>query len=334
MPHSKARSPGSGERAVSAGVLVALAGILAAVCLRQGSLDPAVVAASALRAPAPPAAAPGLLERWPGGLSPMAAQELFTPDTLSDKIDGKADLYLSAGFVSLRSQRVGVAGGASAWMEVFVFDMGKPSNAFSVFSSQRRPKAADAGIADYSYEADNELCLVHGRYYAEFVCSDRAEPTMREAEALARSFVGATAVSEHANIGAEEALFPAQGRIEGSLALVPSDVFGSDKLANVFIARYRDGAGEVTLFAARRASPGQAAREAAELRAFFVDDCGGRAVAAPASAKGASVIELEGRFEAVFASGFFLAGVHQAQDRESAVRWLAVLGNRIGGVHP
>jgi len=334
MPHSKARSPGAGEKAVSAGALVALAGILAAVCLQQGRFDPAVIAASAARAPAPPPAAPGLLSTWPGGLSPMAAQEAFTPDTLSDKIDGKADLYLSAGFVSLRSQRVGIAGGASAWIEVFVFDMGKPSNAFSVLSSQRRPRAADAGIADYSYEADNELCLVHGRYYAEFVCSDRGEPTMRAAEALARSFVGATAVSEHANVGAEEALFPAQGRIAGSLALVPSDVFGSDKLANVFIARYRDGAGEVTLFAARRASAGQAAKDAAELRAFFVDDCGGRAVAAPPSPRGASVIELEGRFEAVFASGSYLAGVHQAPDPESAGRWLTIIGNSVEGGRP
>jgi hypothetical protein len=334
MPHSKARNPGAGEKAVSAGALVVLAGVLAGVCLQQRYFDPAVLAASAARAPAPGVRAQGLLEHWPAGLSPMGAREAFAPDTLSDKIDGKADLYLSAGFVSLEAQRVGLAGNPSAWMEAFVFDMGKPPNAFSVFSSQRRPKAADAGIADYSYEADNELCIVHGRYYAEFVCSDRAQSTMRAAEALARSFVAATAVAEHANVGADEALFPAEGQIAGTVALVPSDVFGSDKLSNVFIARYRDGAGEVTLFAAKRASAQQAAREADELRAFFVDECGGKAAPGPAAPQGASVIELEGRFEAVFSSGPYLAGVHQAADRQSAERWLGAVAARLARAGP
>jgi hypothetical protein len=329
MSYSKARSPGAGEKAISAAALVVLASVLAGVCLRQRVFDPAVLAASAAGAPAPGVRAQGLLASWPDGLSPMGAQEAFGPDTLSDKIDGKADLYLSAGFVSLKAQRVGLAGSPPAWMEAFVFEKGNPSNAFSVFSSQRRPKAADAAIADYSYEADNELCIVHGRYYAEFVCSDRAQSTMRAAEALARSFVAATAVTEHANVGAEEAFFPSEGQIAGTVALVPSDVFGSDKLSNVFIARYRDGAGEVTLFAARRATAQEAARQAQELRSFFVDDCGGKAAAAPAAPLGASLVELEGRYEAVFSSGPYLGGVHQAADRQSAERWLSVIAARL-----
>ena len=334
MPYPRSRSPGTGEKAASAGALVVLAGVLAGVCLQQRSFDPAVIAASAAGPQGQAARAPGLLGAWPAGLAPLSAPEAFTPDSLSDKIDGKADLYLSAGFVSLRAQRVGLAADPRAWMEVFVFDMGAPERAFSVLSSQRRPRAADAGIADYSYEAENELCIVHGRYYVEFVCSDRGEATMRAAEALARSFVAATAVTEHANVASEQALFPPEGLVAGSVALVPSDVFGSDRLSNVFIARYREGAGEVTLFAARRASAPEAARQAQELRAFFVDDCGGHPAPAPAAPRGASLVELEGRFEAVFSSGPYLAGVHQAPDRPSAERWLGVIAGRLGGARP
>jgi hypothetical protein len=157
---------------------------------------------------------------------------------------------------------------------------------------------------------------------------------MGAAEALARSFVGATAVSEHANVGADQALFPSEGLVPGSVALISSDVFGFDRLKDVFVARYRDGAGEVTLFAARKGSPEEAARAADELRGFFVDDCGGKAAPTPSSPSGAAVIDLDGRFEAVFASGPYLAGVHQAADRASAERWLAVLGARLSGGHP
>jgi hypothetical protein len=304
---------------------------LAGVCIQQARFDPAVVMSAA----GPPAAAattmPGLLERWPAGLLPMSGAEAFSPGTLSDKIDGKADLYLSAGFVSLNDQRVALTGGSGSWMEVLVFDMGVPANAFSVYSSQRRPNAADAGIADYSYEADNELCLVHGRYYVELVCSDSSDAARRAAETLARAFVGATKVADHANIGAEQALFPPEGLIAGSIALVPSDVFGFDRLKNVFVARYRDGGNEVTLFAANRGGPDGAAREAAEIRSFFVVDCGGRETPAPPAPPGASIIDLGGSFEAVFSAGPYVAGVHQAPDLGSAQRWLAVLSRRITG---
>src|SRR5271157_4178434 len=163
MQHSKARSPGPGERAIAACALAALAVVLAGVCIQQSRFDPAVMISAGGPPAAPAPGMPGLLEGWPAGLSPMSGAEAFSPGTLSDKIDGKADLYLSAGFVSLRDQRVALAGSAGSWMEMLVFDMGLPANAFSVFSSQRRPNAADASIADYSYEADNELCLVHGR---------------------------------------------------------------------------------------------------------------------------------------------------------------------------
>ena len=317
---------------MAAGALAVLAAVLAGVCIQQSRFDPAVMVAAAAGQAAPAPA--GLLERWPEGVSPMSGAEAFTQGTLSDKIDGKAELYLSAGFVSLRSQRLSLASAQGAWMEILVYDMGRPSSAYSVFSSQRRPNAADAGMGDYSYEADNELCLVHGRYYVEVVCSGSSDPARRAAEALARAYMGSTPVDEHANVGAEQALFPTEGLIAGSIALVPSDVFGLDPLSNVFVARYRDGAGELTLFAARRDAPGAAAREAAELRGFFVTDCGGKEAPAPPSPPGASIIEVDGAFEAVFSSGPYVAGVHQAPDRASAQRWLGVISRRVAGERP
>ena len=41
----------------------------------------------------------------PPGLKPLAALEMFNAGNLSDKINGKAELYLSAGFTGLVSQR-------------------------------------------------------------------------------------------------------------------------------------------------------------------------------------------------------------------------------------
>ena len=46
-----------------------------------------------------------LADLRPEGLAVMGAAERFNPDTLSDKIDGRADLYLTSGFTNLQSQR-------------------------------------------------------------------------------------------------------------------------------------------------------------------------------------------------------------------------------------
>jgi hypothetical protein len=41
----------------------------------------------------------------PENLSEMTPLENFTPETLYEKINGQADLYLASGFLQLKSQR-------------------------------------------------------------------------------------------------------------------------------------------------------------------------------------------------------------------------------------
>jgi hypothetical protein len=330
-----ARRPSAVETAVSLGVLALFAAVLAWMLVAQRHFNPAVtVAAAAAQSAgktgtAPATAAPDLLASWPAGLRPMSAVETFTAATLSDKIDGKAELYLSAGFVAMRCQRVSLAANPTAWMEFFVYDMGAPANAFSVHSSQKRPGSADVALGDYAYRAGNVLCVVHGRYYLELVAADDQAATMMAASALAQAFVATTAVEDHADVSRDAALFPPEGLVAGSVTLLSADVFGFDQLKDVFVARYREGEGEVTLFVARRAAPAEASRLATALQSFFVTDCGGRELPPPAAPAGAVVIDSGGAFDGVFASGPFLAGVHQAPSREAAEGWLVRLHQRL-----
>ena len=315
------------EQTISICAVLVLAGVLAGMLLQQSRFNPAVnvaltVAAKATTAPGPAAKIPDLLASWPVGLRPMSAAEAFAPATLSDKIDGKAELYLSAGFVALTCQRVALSGAADAWMEMFVFDMGNPANAFSVYSSQRRPEAVDASVGDYGYVAGNQLCLVHGKYYLEFIAAEAKDSTMQAADTLARSFVKATIVTEHANVANEQSLFPRDGMIEGTLSLFSSDVFGFDRLQHVFVARYREGRDEVPLFLTRRATPVEAAELAKAFHGFLVHDCGGTELAPPADPPGAVMVDLGGAFDGVFVTGSIMGGVHQAPNREAVERWM------------
>lgn len=88
----------------------------------------------------------------PEGLAALSPPEVFEPPNLSDKINGKAELYLTAGFVSLQSLRFKHSGVSNVWMEAFIYDMASDQNAFAVFRAQRRDDADSLNLTQHSYQ--------------------------------------------------------------------------------------------------------------------------------------------------------------------------------------
>src|SRR5512144_1193881 len=131
--------PPGRQTLVSLATLGCLLAVAAGLLWTQSRFNPAVVnflQGTADRAKETSPAAPMPKEQilpLPEAMSPLSPAEHFDRETLSDKIDGKAELYLSAGFTRLDCQRVSLAGQPDAWIEVFVYDMGSVENAYAVF---------------------------------------------------------------------------------------------------------------------------------------------------------------------------------------------------------
>lgn len=351
------RSIGQAERLLSLGVLALLCALSAWLVAGRARLNPAVEVA--LRAPALKAegtaaasAAPaeaqaegpsaegaktatqpgtqpgtlaGLLPDEIPGLKPLAKAEAFTPATLSDKIDGKAELYLAAGFsgMACRSYQAGqTAGGAR--LDVYLYRMKTPDAAFAVFSGQRRPGAAQTPLAKNGYLTENALFFTHGADYVE-VIADRAgaKPAL---EALAKGVLaGLGAGPEQTKAGAAPGdlqpgdLFPKAGLKADSLRLTVADAFGFQGFANVYTADYEAGAGSGTAFLSRRKDASEARKWAESYRRFLTDN--GYAVQTPGgSPAGAVVLAMEGSVEILLVRGNVLAGVHDAPDLAGALK--------------
>ncbi|MCK5196623.1 MAG: hypothetical protein KAQ71_22615, partial [Desulfobulbaceae bacterium] len=60
----------------------------------------------------------------PQSLKPLNSPEVFGPDNLYEKINGQAELYLSAGFVHLKSQWFAEAENPDSLFEVYIYHMG------------------------------------------------------------------------------------------------------------------------------------------------------------------------------------------------------------------
>jgi hypothetical protein len=252
----------------------------------------------------------------PEGLSPLSPPERFDRETLSDKIDGKAELYLSAGFIRLDCQRLVLAGQPDLWIEVFIYDMGSPENAYAVFSTQRRADAVPADLAEFAYRAENAFFFVHGRFYLELIASSTDGRLAESMSALARAFISSRAVAPAAI--SERDLFPSRGLAAAGITLIPSDAFGFAGLDRVFAATYTLDGKEMTAFLSRRADP----QEAAALAVAYVDflkTYGGEVKASDDPVPGAAIVAILDMYEIVFAQGSFLAGVHEASDREQAL---------------
>lgn len=319
------------QTVLSMAILSILVLIGAGILVTQTSHNPSILQKDELVPSADPdsqSAPPSSIEAFvplPTGFSPLSAPEMFDAANLSDKINGKAELYLSAGFKGLVSQRFRDETAADLWIEAFVYDMGTGQNAFAVFSSQRRENAQSLDFTRYAYRSPNAVFLVHGQYYIELIGSQASSRVIQSMEMLARTFIGNTP-TEAVTI-AEQDLFPKQDLVADSISLIAADAFGCEQLNQIYTAEYRLNGTPLTAYLSRR----QTTREAEELAAAysrFLINFGGEKHELQLPIKHAQLIEILDTYEIVFSYGPFLAGVREAATREQAANLAIQLLNK------
>ena len=325
MARAKAKV-GPTQKLIGYGILALLAVIAVGLLVQQSRFNPAVTVA--LRAPSlqgagsqAQSATAAFLPEVPG-FTPQTPVASYGPETLSDKIDGKAELYLQAGFkdMSCRSFSLAAAGGAR--VEVFIYNMGSAPHAYAVFSGQRRPGSPSLPLTANAYAAANALFFTQGPYYVEIVADRAGEALQKSLEAYATALL--------AKIPSEgkgkdlAALFPQEGLAKDSVRLSASDAFGLQGFNNVFTGEYTLKSGPATAFLATRKTPEQARADAKRYLDFLVAN-GYRKVAAPTGAKDLTVLGLDNSFEIVFTQGRTLAGVHDTPSLATALELAAKL---------
>jgi hypothetical protein len=322
---------GPAERRAGYAVLCVLLAVLAYALIKQSQFNPAVVAAlregpaGAKKASGATASALApVLDALPG-VFPLSEVEAFDPDTLSDKIDGKAELYLSSGFKEMVWRAFGPTDGDKARFDIYVYDMASPQSAFAVFSGQRRNGAAALGLTENAYSTGNALFFTVGSRYLEIVADSDAPAVKNLLDPLGAALLaklspklGEQAANAQEGEPSPGSLFPKPGLIEGSLRLAMSDAFGLEGFSNVYTADYKLGDAEATGFVSILPDEAQAQTWKQNVLKFLLDN-GYSQIKADDAPEGAVVLESSGAFEAVLTRGRLLYGVHEATSRQAAV---------------
>jgi len=330
VPKSQRNRAGTVETAIGLIILVLLVTVAVWVLTVQNKFNPAVKALlqgefygqSWADSETPPsdggaADAKGFEQIAPDNLKPIGVVEQFGPDTLSDKIDGKAELYLACGFENLRCQRFALRTDPNKWMEWFEYDMGDQYNAFAVYSLQRRESAVPLDVVPYAYRTKNAIFYVAGKYYIEAVAAE-PDPTLIEAMIeMAKTHVAT--FPETPEELPELKWFPSDGLIPHSHTLQVTGAFGFEKFGRVFSARYNIEGREARAFITQCDNASSASNLAAEYCKFLLDN-GGQPISYPSPMPELKIIQSYDGVTAVFVQGRFLAGVQGAESPEIAVR--------------
>jgi hypothetical protein len=262
----------------------------------------------------------------PDGFRASGVPETYGPDTLYQKINGQAELYLSAGFVSLESRWYEAVDDANTIIEVNLYHMGSQVNAFSVFSRQRRDAAQTIDVTAFAYQTDGAIYMVHGPFYVEMLSTLPPGTGISLLKQLAARFVRDTPVGR-ADLPLL-ALFPPENLVKGSASMIAGDAFGFELLDNVFTVAYDTETGRATAYVSKRKTAEEARSLAGELHKFFVQ-YGGRPVETGIAVEGVRMIEIMGAFEAMFSCGEYVAGVHDAPDRKQAEKIAVALAESL-----
>ena len=302
-------------------ILSILMVIAVSIFVTQYHFNPAVLKKDALlhgankEKPSPQLVSNAYFVPLPEGLQPLTESEIFDARNLSDKIDGKAELYLSAGFTRLVSQRFKDEREPDLWMEAFVYDMGNSQNAFSVFSAQRREDAVPLDLTQNAYRTPNALFLTHGRYYAEIIASKASEQVPQPVTLMAETFIRNTP-AETAAVD-ETALFPKQEQVRNSIVLIAANAFGYDGFDKIYSAEYELGGQRLTAYLSHRRTPAEAGKLASTYTAFLLT-YGGQNIEEQMPIKDARMIKILDTYEIVFSHGSYLAGIREASDIHQA----------------
>ena len=212
------------------------------------------------------------------------------------------------------------------FIDLSIYDMGTPTNAFGVFSGERSQGAPSLSLGRAGYRLNSNYYIWKGQYYIRIISSQRTDKLRRIGKELAQNVLDFLDDSGGEVWGLS--VLPKRDRVENSVQYFKSDAMGLDFMKNTYIARYRKDGALVTAFLSQRGSE-ESARNALAQYAEYAKRYGKGIKLL--KEKGVELLscDMEGNYDVVFQKGRLIGGASSAKDQSLAVRMALELWNEM-----
>jgi hypothetical protein len=250
----------------------------------------------------------------------------FTAENLYEQIDGRAEFFLAYDMIRMTFAGFANSTDKGEFIDLSIYDMGTPTNAFGVFSGERSQGAPSLSLGRAGYRLDSNYYVWKGQYYIRIISSQRTDKLRRIGKDLAQE------VSDFLNDSGEEvwglSVLPKRDRVEDSVQYFKADAMGLVFMKNTYIAQYRKGGVLVTAFLSQRGSE-ESARNAVAQYAEYAKKYGKGIKLL--KEKGVELLscDMVGNYDVVFQKGRLMGGASSAKDQSLAVRMAVELWNEM-----
>ena len=265
-----------------------------------------------VRQPSPSGLLDGLA---PTGWKPLGKVTQFAADTLWEKIDGRAEQYLEYKFVRLTCASLVNAQDDSEFIDLYLFDMGRPAQAFGVFSVERPEGLPAVILGREGYRSEASYFFWKGPYYVQILASSKGAKLAQVGYDIAHT-LEKRLKDDSKPIWGLKAL-PEKDRIPGTVQYFVVDALSLDFLKETYIALYRKGNAKVTAFLSKQPSPDGAAKTFTSYEGHMTKF--GKVVDKRETDNYTLITaDMGGVFDVVFRKGSLIGGVSMVENRSIA----------------
>jgi hypothetical protein len=241
----------------------------------------------------------------------------FTPENLYEQINGRASYFMAYDMIRMTYVSFVLSDETAKFINLSIYDMGTPTNAFGVFSAERSQGESSLDLGRASYRSGANYFIWKGQYYIRIISAETTDEFQRIGMDLARKVTDFLLDSGGQVWGL--AALPLTDRMPESVQYFKVDAMGLDFMRNTYTATYRKGATLVTAFLSKQDSA-ESARAKVVRYAAYAKKYGKGIDRLKAGEVELVSCDMGGSYDVVYQKGRLIGGVSYVEDRGLAIR--------------
>jgi hypothetical protein len=253
----------------------------------------------------------------PPGWEVYGKVKQFNKNTLYQQINGRADLFIAYDMHSMTFVSYADKTNPLQFIDISVYDMGTPTNAFGIFSSERSPELPPIRLGRESYRTDASYFIWKGQYYVRIVPSEVTKKTDSIGYRMAEKLTNALTDTGEPVWGLTA--MPKKDLVPASIQFYKENAMGLDFMTNTYTALYRKDKSEIMAFLSRQ-TRADSVHKMADLYAAYARDFGNGVKRLTSDNIELYLCDMDGSFDIYFKKGRLFGGVSSIEDKDLAIR--------------